>query len=217
MTQSAAQPDPAANGNNKAKKGPMGKRPLLFLDLETTGLNPGQHEITEIGALLVSQPDFQIVSTYQSKVMPAHLETATPEALQIGHFNLETWQREAKPLDVAMAELAQIGKDAILSGFNLTFDWAFLQTAFNQVGIEDPFYYHRFDIMSAAYAMFFGRKEFSKYSLNEMCRFFGVTNQNAHTAYADAEATYEVFVGMMRYHQGDGPAVEQATLPQENK
>src|SRR5438105_2266671 len=104
MTQPEAQPGPNNKTNNKAKKGPMGKRPLLFLDLETTGLNPGQHEITEIGALLVSQPDFQIISTYQSKVMPTHLETATPEALQIGHFNLETWQREAKPLEVALAE-----------------------------------------------------------------------------------------------------------------
>ncbi len=197
---------PASNGSNgkpegiiKATKGPMMKRPILFLDLETTGLNPGQHEITEIGALLVSQPDFKVIKTYQTKVMPTHLETATPEALQIGHFNLETWQREAKPLEVALAELAEVGRNSMLAGFNLTFDWAFLQMAFNQVGIEDPFYYHRFDIMSAGYVVLFGRKEFSKYSLNEMCRFFGVTNRAAHTAFADAEATYEVFLGLMKY------------------
>ena len=164
MTQPETPENSTTNGkaNGKSKKGPMKERSLLFLDLETTGLNPGLHEITEIGALLVSQPDFKVLETYQSKVMPTHLETASPTALQIGHFKLETWQREAKPLETALAELAKISRGAILSGFNLTFDWAFLQTAFNQVGMEDPFYYHRFDIMSAAYTILFERKELSK-------------------------------------------------------
>jgi DNA polymerase III epsilon subunit-like protein len=218
MTQPDAQQNPTpngtngnskTNGDNKATKGPMKERKILFLDLETTGLNPGTHEITEIGAVLVTQPDYEVVGTYQTKVMPSHLETATPIALEIGHFDLETWQREAKPLEVALQELAEFSNQAILAGFNLTFDWAFLQTGFNQVNIEDPFYYHRFDVMSAAFAVMYNRKEFSKFSLSECCRFFGVTNQNAHTAFADAQATYEVFVAMMRYQPEDGPAVEK--------
>jgi ATP-dependent DNA helicase DinG len=205
-----------ANSNGNAKKGPMTKRNLLFLDLETTGLNVGQHEITEVGALLVSQPDFKVIGTYQTKVMPTHLETATEEALKIGHFDLKTWEQEAKSLEVAMKELAEFGRDAMLSGFNLTFDWAYLQVAFNQVGIEDPFYYHRFDVMSAAYGIMFGHKDFSKYSLSECCRFFGVTNRNAHTAFADAEATYEVFLGLMHYRdQNLKAAATEEELPQD--
>ncbi len=194
------------NGENKAKKGPMVERPLLFLDLETTGLNCGVHEITEIGALLVSQPDFKVINTFQTKVMPTHLETATPEALAIGHFDLKKWQAEAQPLEQALKQLGEIGQGSILSGFNLTFDWAFLQTAFNQVGMEDFFYYHRFDIMSAAYVKLFGKPGMGKYSLSECCRFFGITNKAAHTAFADAEATYKVFLGLMNYSEGDKPA-----------
>jgi len=203
---------------NRGKKGSMLGRPILFLDLETTGLNPGQHEITEVGALLVSQPDYKTIATYQSKVMPVHLETATPEALQIGHFDLASWTREAKSLETAMSELAEVGRDAILAGFNLTFDWAFLQMAFNQCKLEDPFYYHRFDVMSSAFTMLYNQPGLKKFSLREMCQFFGLTNKAAHTAYGDAEATFEVFLGLMRFRPGDGPAVKQTrpTMPGED-
>lgn len=194
----------------------MRDRPLLFLDLETTGLNPGVHEITEIGALLVSPGDFKVTATLQTKVMPTHLHTATPEALQIGHFDLKTWEKEAVPLAEALKKLAGMAEGSILSGFNLTFDWAFLQTAFNQCQMEDPFYYHRFDVMSAAFNMLLDETNLTRYSLSEMCRFFGVTNKAAHTAYADAEATFQVFLGLVSYQRkrSNTPEAIQLTLPE---
>lgn len=198
----------AGSKSNQATKGPMRQRPLLFLDLETTGLNPGMQEITEIGAVLVSQPDWQVIKSYEAKVLPTHLETATPEALQIGHFDLKVWEKEGRPLAQALAELSEIGQGAVLCGFNVTFDWAFLQIAFNTVGLPDPFYYHRYDLMSAAFSMLYDRKEFSKFSLSECCRYFGVTNRYAHSALSDAVATYEVFVGLMKGVGGAGLKVE---------
>jgi len=182
----------------KTDKGRMKERPLLFLDLETTGLNPGYQEISEIGAVLVSQPDWQVIKTYEAKVLPSHIETAQPEALVIGHFDAAVWEKEGRPLPQALAELSEIGQGAILTGFNVTFDWAFLQAGFNLVGLPDPFYYHRYDVMSAAFSMLYDRAEFKKFSLSECCRYFGVTNTRAHSALADAQATYEVFVGLMR-------------------
>ncbi|HEX2912340.1 MAG TPA: 3'-5' exonuclease [Chloroflexia bacterium] len=184
-------------------KGPMKQRSLLFLDLETSGLNPGPHEITEIGALLVSQPNFEVIKTYEAKVLPTHLETATPEALDIGHFNKEVWEREGRPLRQALEELSALGQGAVLAGFNVTFDWAFLQAAFNLCDMPDPFYYHRYDVMSAAFSMLYNRPEMRKFSLSECCRFFGVNNRNAHTALADAEATYQVFLGLMKLEAGN--------------
>jgi DNA polymerase III epsilon subunit-like protein len=201
---------PETKNNGKTDKGPMKKRHLLFLDLETTGLNPGQHEITEIGALLVAQPNFEVIKTYEAKVLPTHLETASPEGLQIGHFDAAVWEKEGRPLHQALEELSELSSGAILAGFNLTFDWAFLQMALNEVDLPDPFYYHRFDVMSSAFTMLYGRSEMSKFSLNECCRFFGVVNRKAHTALADAEATYEVFKGLMKL-ECKSPAPKPAT------
>ncbi|MBN9392999.1 MAG: 3'-5' exonuclease [Chloroflexi bacterium] len=205
--QTAAEPE-------KSSKGPMRNRPILFLDLETTGLNPGYQEISEIGAVLVSQPDWQVITTYEAKVLPSHLETAQPEALLIGHFDAAVWEKEGRPLKQALEELSEIGQGAILAGFNVTFDWAFLQAGFNLVELPDPFYYHRYDVMSAAFSMLYGKTEFKKFSLSECCRYFGVTNTKAHSALADAQATYEVFVGLMQSassnHTTEAPAVRPA-------
>lgn len=189
------------NAGATTNKGPMRHRPLLFLDLETTGLNPGVHEITEIGALLVSQPEFEVLKTFEAKTLPTHLETASPEALQIGHFDAALWQKEGRPLKEALLELSEIGQGAILAGFNLTFDWAFLQNSFNEVGLPDPFYYHRYDVMSSAFSMLYHQVNINKFSLRECCQFFGISNRKAHTALADAQATYEVFVGLMQRQQ----------------
>lgn len=196
---------PQPTGENKSTKGPMRDRPILFLDLETTGLNPGQQEISEIGAVLVSQPDWQVLKTYEAKVLPTHIETAQPEALQISHFDAAVWAKEGRPLRQALTELSELGQGAILAGFNVTFDWAFLQTGFNLVDLPDPFYYHRFDVMSSAYTMLFHRNEFKKFSLSECCRFFGVVNTKAHSALADAQATYEVFLGLMKLEPAPAP------------
>ena len=186
----------------KGEKGPMRDRSILFLDLETTGLIPGIQEITEIGALLVSPHDWQVIKTYEAKVLPTHIETATPEALKIGHYDAAAWAKEGRPLKQALEELSEVGRGAMLAGFNVTFDWAFLQIGFNSVGLSDPFYYHRYDVMSSAFSMLYSETQhFSKFSLNECCRYFGITNRNAHTALADAEATYEVFVGLMKKFQ----------------
>jgi DNA polymerase-3 subunit epsilon len=191
---SAKKPTPAETPTDK---GPMQARPMLFLDLETTGLNPGIHEICEIGAILVSQPGYERIQTFERKVKPEHIETATPEALQINHYSAEKWA-DAVSLKEALTDLAALAKGSVLSGFNVTFDWAFLQIGYNQVEMPEPFYYKRFDVMSAMFAKYYNRKEFSRYSLNECCRFFGITNKMAHTALADAEATYDVFVAMMK-------------------
>lgn len=190
----------------KSGKGRMKERPILFLDLETTGLNPGFQEISEIGAVLVSQPGWQVIRTYEAKVLPSHIETAQPEALVISHFDASIWEKEGRPLKQALEELSKIGQGAILAGFNVTFDWAFLQAGFNLAGIPDPFYYHRYDVMSSAFTMLYDKAEFKKFSLSECCRYFGVTNTKAHSALADAQATFEVFVGLMQPASTTGAA-----------
>jgi DNA polymerase III epsilon subunit family exonuclease len=197
MTENATSQTPTPTEAKTNKKGLMRERPIFFYDLETTGLNPGIHEIIEIGAVLVSQPDFQVIKTYEAKVIPEHIETASPEALKINHYDPENW-RDAIPLAQAMREISEMAQDSIPAGYNVTFDWAFIQAALNQVGMPDPFYYHRVDVMSIAFAKLYNDQTFAKYSLSELCGFYGITNRMAHTALADAQATYEVFVAMMK-------------------
>jgi DNA polymerase III subunit alpha, Gram-positive type len=204
MTENATNQTPPPTEAKNNKKGPMRERPIFFYDLETTGLNPGIHEIIEIGAVLVSQPDFQVLKTYEVKVIPEHIETASPEALKVNHYDPENWYN-AVPLSQAIRDICEMGQDAIPAGYNVTFDWAFIQAALNQVGMPDPFYYHRVDVMSIAFAKHYQDGKFTKYSLSELCNYYNVTNRMAHTALADAQATYEVFVGLMQEDATSNP------------
>ena len=58
-------------------------RPVLFIDLEMTGLDVSRHEIVEVAALLTAPPDFTVINSYYIKVNPVHLQTANSQALEI--------------------------------------------------------------------------------------------------------------------------------------
>jgi DNA polymerase III epsilon subunit-like protein len=185
-------------GDNKL----MRERDLLFIDIETTGLNPLIHEITEIGAVKISQPDFNYICGINERIMPSNLQFADQQALRINRFELSHWQGAGKDLNEVMEDLYRIGKDCVLVGYNITFDWSFIQRAFEQTRLPDPFFYHRVDVMSMAWAKFANTfeprtdgKEFymSRFSLSECCYRFGIENEQAHTAYSDAKATMEVY------------------------
>ena len=57
------------------------KKPLAFIDVETTGLNSQLHEIIEISILRVCPIHGK--TTYTRKIKPVHINHADPRALQI--------------------------------------------------------------------------------------------------------------------------------------
>ncbi len=54
-------------------------------------------------------------------------------------------------------------------------------------------HFYKIDTLSVAYARLGARGDIEKYSLSVLCDMFGIKNSNAHTALADAHATYELF------------------------
>lgn len=170
-----------------------------IIDLETTGLNPHQHEIIEIGLVVTQAPEFQIEHEQAWKVRPEQLETADPKALEIAGFNPKLWKK-AVSLSTALAELAELTVDSIMVAQNISFDWNFLQEAFLQTGVEDKMHYHRLDLLSMAYARLFYTGKVERYGLAFLAEYFGVALErtNRHGALEDARATYEIFVKLMK-------------------
>jgi DNA polymerase III epsilon subunit-like protein len=56
---------------------------------------------------------------------------------------------------------------------------------------------YKLDTISIAFARFYERDGDMRYSLGYLCDIFGIKNENAHTALADAKATYQVYKKMM--------------------
>ena len=82
----------------------------------------------------------------------------------------------------------------VFVGQNVAFDWGFLLKACREQGInlDTLVHYHKLDLASMAFGKFYRETKLFRFSLREMSEHFGVVNQDAHTALADARATFEV-------------------------
>lgn len=99
---------------------------LVFVDCETTGLDPDLHEITEFAWAEVDGP----VHTLR---LPHQTRTADPAALDISRYverglgERSTWTpfRDAGPI------VESFLRNAVLAGSNIAFDKGFMRKAFN--------------------------------------------------------------------------------------
>lgn len=171
----------------------MRSRPLIFLDLEATGLQIQRHEIIEIGALKVkAKKPFPVVEQLEVRIKPSNMKVADRGALKLVGYSDERWE-DAISLAEALKRLDDFAEDGVLVGYNVSFDWAMLDRAYYNLGRSDPFYYHRLDVMPIAYQKLFSEKEVKRFSLGEICKYFKITRENKHQALDDAKATYLVF------------------------
>lgn len=173
----------------------MRKHNLAFVDIETTGLDILKHEIVAIGCVITTS-DLEILEEFELKIKPEHIENADPVALKVNKYNEEDWAF-AYSLPEAMQILSDKIKDCIMVGQNVAFDSSFLDYNFLKTNIQNTFHYHRLDTISIAWSKFHNDESFIHFSLREMCKYFDIKNENAHTALSDARATFELYKKLM--------------------
>lgn len=175
----------------------MRKHNLAFVDIETTGFDKEKHEIIELGLVLVKQlgeegKDFEIIEEIEYKIKPEHIETADPQALKVNGYDAGQWIF-ASDLAEVMKAFAEKTKDSIFTAHNLTFDYSFIERAFEKTGVENKMFYPKIDTISFAYAKLHKNLKVEKFRLQKLCEYFGIENPKAHTALADARTTFEVY------------------------
>lgn len=183
----------------------MKQRDLVFVDIETTGLDPHTHEIIEIAVLRVRQdwpeeglPTFAPALEWSTKVKPTHIGTADPVSLKINKYTEEEWS-DAMNLDEAMKLFIEKADDGVMVAHNVAFDAAFIDQALHTHGIQNTMHYHRIDTVSMAFGVLHNVPEVNRYSLNELCKYFSITNEKAHTALSDVRADFALFRKLMAY------------------
>jgi DNA polymerase III epsilon subunit-like protein len=175
---------------------------ILAVDLETTGLDPDYHEITQIGAILLDEhlkelgefetlvkidyPERGLEGGFDvfkyTGINPKDLQGATPlkEAIR----NLETFVR------------FQVGfnmKKVVVFGQNPRFDIGFIEAAYKQFVWKYPFDFHGLGLESMyVYHQLKKTGEVpADITLKGICKKAGVTNLRAHNAIADIRATVD--------------------------
>ena len=168
---------------------------LLFVDTETTGLDPTKHELLEVAAIRTDPTGTTIISKYQATLKPMHLERAEPKALEVNGY--AQWKNEpcTEPGDVVDA-LQKLAIGTVLVGQNVSFDEGFLSPLFTRLGMKPPWGYHKVDTVALAWPLFV-TTALEGLSLGKLCDYLGVASTPTHRAAADAEACRQVYLKLM--------------------
>jgi len=157
---------------------------IAVIDIETSGLDPREHEILDI-ACVMNNREFTV------KVKPTRMQYASEEAIIINGYTPEGW-KDAVPLDTALHMLNDfVGEDPIFMAYNATFDWGFIREAYRETDVTNPFTYQKLCLMSIAWAKI--GPEMKPPSLKAMCTKFHIAPEPAvHEAINGAWCAYKV-------------------------
>ena len=186
------------------------KRPIVFFDLETTGINITKDRIVEISIIKVSpgQEDSPVVKT--RRINP---EMHIPEeATAVHHITDEDVSNEPTFRQVARS-LADFMRGCDIAGFNSNrFDVPLLDEEFQRAGVDFDFHKARFvDVQTIFHKM-------EPRNLTAAYRFYCDKELvGAHGAAADTMATFEVLLAQLeRYSDLPANVEELAKFSSQN-
>lgn len=159
---------------------------FVCFDIETTGLDPMEDKIIEIGALKVK--DKKIVAVFKEFINPRM--KLPPKIVEITNITDAMLENTRSEKEVIEDFLAFVGDDIIM-GHNVTFDYSFIKCAAMSYG--HTFHRYGIDTLDLSKRL---HTELPSKSLENMCKYYGIRNDNAHRAYDDAKATTMLYVNL---------------------
>lgn len=175
------------------KKVKYRERPLVFLDIETSGTDPVHSDILEI-AIIRSDEE----TPYEQKLPLLRHQNATPEALQVVGYNDEEWQSAMPWGLVAQDVWDQLAQDSpAIIGHNITrFDWLFLEWRLRAMGFPTGLIGRPIvDTLGLAFARFYVSRDgpADSLSLDSLCVHYGIEPEGVHRALGGARRCREIY------------------------
>lgn len=188
-------------GYSKASKRKMAKRAMrkrvfnypesyVVIDIETSGLDPEEHEIIEIGAILVEnhciEDKFSLL-VRPEKAIPSQIETLTGITNTI-------LQEEGVELTIAMQKLIAFIRDLPMVSHNVDFDLAFLRKACAICNL--PLFPNRcIDTLTFARR---NLRRVGNYKLETLAKHLDIDIKKVHRSLDDCEIVYQLFEKLIK-------------------
>jgi DNA polymerase III epsilon subunit-like protein len=168
---------------------------LVFVDLETTGLDAERHGIIEIGCIFEADGK-RDATDFQSLANPGDVEYSDGAA-EVHRISREVIAA-APPLDEVLQQFdSRCANKAVLSGWNTKMDEAFLYKAYQRYGLPWRFDYHVFDVWSLYKRLqLTGKLPADMHiGLGTIAKHYHITrdDENHHRALTDIEWTWRLY------------------------
>jgi len=178
------------------------RKPIVFFDLETTGINITTDRIVEVSLLKVLPNGTEQLKTYRvNPEMPIPAESTAIHGISDEDI------KDAPTFKMIAKELASFIEDSDLGGFNSNkFDVPLLAEEFIRADTSIDLKKRRFvDVM-----VIFMKKE--PRNLSAAYKFYCDKNlEDAHTAEADTKATFEIFKSQLEKYSDLGKSIDEVS------
>lgn len=168
---------------------------LLWMDVETTGLQPLKHEVIDL-AFCLTDRNGEIISEYATKIKPKYPEFGDVQALSVNGFlrNRSTWSEAPDSFEawdkvrVWWDGLKQLER-VYPAGWNPGFDLGFIRSDCFEAGIQ--LYHHPLDLLSLVW---FKLRDIDRPHLSDLCSLISISvDAPEHTAVGDVKRCVECY------------------------
>jgi DNA polymerase-3 subunit epsilon len=179
-------------------RAPLAELDYAVVDVETTGLTPGEAGITEIGAVRVHRG--AVVGEFTSLVNPG---LPIPAEVQVLTGIDDEMLAGAPSVAAVLPGLLAFADGCVLTAHNARFDLSFLTAACEVAGVSWPGF-PVLDTVRLARHLMAVPDEVPDCKLGTLSAFFGSPAQPSHRALADARATADVLTHLVGRLAGRG-------------
>ena len=166
---------------------------FAVVDCETTGVNPETDRILQLAAIVVNG-EGEIVEEFETVVKPESPSDYNHGAEHIHGISAEQVS-QGMPLRQALEKLWDISEGNLFTAHNARFDINFIHAESKRVGLEKQV--DRY-IDTLALSRRTDTEKERKHSLDALCEHYGIERERAHEAKADATATAQLLIHLMR-------------------
>ncbi|MEN8223018.1 MAG: exonuclease domain-containing protein [Acidobacteriota bacterium] len=175
---------------------------LAHVDVETTGVIPGYHEMIDIGIVMTDLAG-NIIDSLFFRIQAKHPERSDPDALKVNSYNHKKWEQsgaltsgKAVKKIIDFVNKVKGNKTVMIVAHNSHFDTAFIDHLFRSEGRswEDIFYYYVLDIPSMAWGLGVTHSQImDHYNIKE--------EPHTHSGDNGAMLNVRVYKGILKYRK----------------